>query len=217
MAIRGWNKKVLRINLSKHCRQILSELPEAPDYGIRQARTYLAAMRYVSPDVLRAFSAKDAGLTVRMPGVDLTVTYTFEGLGIREMERNIDASIRRIREESDHALRDWAEQVKRISQYFVPYLTGQLHDAAYVRKVEESSNNIVWVAGYDIEKADYAWIQHEDVTLVHPARRPGKSPSALYLSKAYMQIRDDFARHMRDRIWAGVSGSNRGVSRAGLG
>lgn len=57
----------------------------------------------------------------------------------------------------------------------VPYLDGDLYNAAYMANISTDKKS-VWAVGYDTVAVPYAWDTHEIPNRIHPTRGPSNEP-----------------------------------------
>ena len=83
----------------------------------------------------------------------------------------------------------------------VPYLTGELYDAAYIANISPNEKNRVWVVGYDTVAVEHAIIVHETPNRNHPTRDPSNEPKQdHYLSEPRDAMVASFPRTVADEM-----------------
>lgn len=81
----------------------------------------------------------------------------------------------------------------------VPYMNGDLYDAAYIANISPSETNRIWVVGYDTIAVDYAMTVHETPNRVHPTRGPSREAKQdHFLSEPRDQMQSEFPRTVAD-------------------
>ena len=92
---------------------------------------------------------------------------------MKSLDRRMQRAIQKALDIGMELLRSEAQAIKNESQDIVPYDTGNLHDSAHYKVIRQKYvvHADVW---YDVSKAPYAWIQHEDETIQHSGNRQAK-------------------------------------------
>lgn len=88
----------------------------------------------------------------------------------------------------------------------VPWLTGELYNAAYIANISPSKWKRIWVVGYDTVAVSHAMTVHETPNRMHPTRGPSNEPKQDHflseprdaMEKTYPRtVADDLGRSLR--------------------
>jgi hypothetical protein len=89
----------------------------------------------------------------------------------------------------------------------VPYLSGELYDAAYIANVGRP-NFPAWVVGYDTVAVPHAMVVHETPNRVHPTRGPSSEPKQdHYLSEPRDAMEKSFPRTVESDMKKAIAGT----------
>lgn len=78
--------------------------------------------------------------------------------------------------EGDQSAWNQAQHLFARTRAVVPYLNGDLYDAAYIANISPSDTVRIWVVGYDTVAVTYAVTVHEEPNRNHPTRGPSNEP-----------------------------------------
>lgn len=127
---------------------------------------------------------------------------TVSVVGGEQILRNWQRLTEEVRERATEVAFDHAEELKTLSQAEVPFLTGNLHDAAYVEEEQGSLDRgpINFLVGYSSSKAPYNWDQHDNFDYKHAPGRKAK-----YLTDPAEVIRVKYPKDMSEELMATIS------------
>jgi len=87
---------------------------------------------------------------------------------------NIQRSV--LTRQADRSAWNQAQHLFSRTRAVVPYMDGDLYDAAYIANISPDDKRRVWVVGYDTVAVDYAMTVHETPGRMHPTRGPSREP-----------------------------------------
>lgn len=134
-----------------------------------------------------------------MPRPPMNVSFQLRG---KEMTiRNLRRIRRQVLKRKSMTAWNAAQHLFSRTRAVVPYQDGDLYNAAYNRKKEDSDGRSVWHVGYDVRAAPHAWMVHDIQGRFHPVRGPSPEPKQdHYLSEPADMMRKSFPRTVRDDI-----------------
>ena len=95
--------------------------------------------------------------------------------GLDDIRRLIRANDRKVRAATGRAITAEVVELGRRADELVPFDTGNLMRSQIIKLPDPKGRRIVGAVEYGGTAAPYALVQHEDLTLWHPPKPPGKS------------------------------------------
>ena len=95
--------------------------------------------------------------------------------GLNDIRRLIRANDRKVRAATGRAITAEVVELGRRADELVPFDTGNLMRSQIIKLPDPKGRRIVGTVEYGGAAAPYALVQHEDLTLWHPPKPPGKS------------------------------------------
>ncbi len=95
--------------------------------------------------------------------------------GLDDIRRLIRANDRKVRAATGRAITAEVVELGRRADELVPIDTGNLRNSQIIKLPDPKGRRIVGTVEYGGTAAPYALVQHEDLTLWHPPKPPGKS------------------------------------------
>lgn len=121
------------------------------------------------------------------------------------MRRNIGRMFLNIRTTGYLNAFNAAQHLLSRTRAIVPYLNGDLYNAAYAKKVDSGQAKAIWEVGYDTTAAPHALIQHETPEYNHETRGPSTEPKTdHFLSKPRDVMEKVYAKTVKDDIWSAI-------------
>lgn len=130
--------------------------------------------------------------------------------GVPEVVSNIQQLRSTIMDASHHTAQANADYLFERTRAVVPYLSGDLYNAAYKGDISVGRAMAVWVVGYDTVAVPYAVRVHETPNRNHPTRGPSPEPKQdHYLSEPrdamgsgtfQKTVKEDLERAIRARV-----------------
>lgn len=134
----------------------------------------------------------------------MKVSFILEGHP--DVVRNLQRLHTTLTREANQTAWNQAQHLYARTRAVVPYLNGDLYEAAFIRRLDDSKKS-VWVVGYDTVAVDYAMMVHETPNRIHPTRGPSKEPKQdHFLSEPRDAMEQTFPRDVANDLRKAVSG-----------